>query len=61
MTPAKKPVSVLVVIHTADLRVLLLERASRAGLIYTLELTIAKEHEPAIEIYRRTGGPHGPH
>ena len=31
MTPAKKPVSVLVVIHTADLRVLLLERASHAG------------------------------
>ncbi len=27
----KKPVSVLVVIHTADLRVLLLERASHAG------------------------------
>ena len=31
MTPAKNPVSVLVVIHTADLRVLLLERASHAG------------------------------
>ncbi len=31
MTQAKKPVSVLVVIHTADLRVLLLERASHAG------------------------------
>lgn len=31
MTGAKKPVSVLVVIHTAALEVLLLERASRPG------------------------------
>lgn len=31
MTPAKKPVSVLVVIHTADLHVLLLERAAHHG------------------------------
>ena len=31
MTPAKKPVSVLVVIHTADLQVLLLERAAHPG------------------------------
>jgi hypothetical protein len=32
----------------------------RAALIYTLELTIVKDYEPVIEIYRRTGGPHGP-
>ena len=31
MTPWKRPISVLVVIHTADLRVLLLERASHPG------------------------------
>mgnify|MGYP000888577739 FL=1 len=31
MTSFKRPVSVLVVIHTADLQVLLLERASHAG------------------------------
>ena len=31
MTKAKKPVSVLIVIHTADLQVLLLERASHTG------------------------------
>ena len=37
-----------------------IERAARSGLIYTLELTIVKKNEPVIEIYRRTGGPHGP-
>jgi hypothetical protein len=33
----------------------------QAGPAYTLELTIEKKYEPVIEIYRRTGGPHGPH
>ena len=31
MTAYKRPVSVLVVIHTADLQILLLERAAHAG------------------------------
>jgi hypothetical protein len=49
------------VVKRGDEAQLAIERASRAGLIYTRELTIAKEYEPVIEIYRRTGGPHGPH
>jgi hypothetical protein len=48
------------VVRRGDAAQIALERASRAGLIYTLELTIVKKNEPVIEIYRRTGGPHGP-
>ncbi len=43
MTPPKQPVSVLVVIHTADLEVLLLERASHPG--YWQSVTGSREGE----------------
>jgi hypothetical protein len=48
------------VVRRGDEAQIAVERAARAGLIYTLELSIAKKYEPVIEIYRRTGGPHGP-
>jgi hypothetical protein len=48
------------VVRRGDAVQIALERAARAGLTYTLELTIVKKDEPVIEIYRRTGGPHGP-
>jgi hypothetical protein len=48
------------VVRRGDAAQIALERAARAGLTYTLELTIVKKDEPVIEIYRRTGGPHGP-
>jgi len=48
------------VVRRGDEAQIAVERAARAGLIYTLELSIAKKFEPVIEIYRRTGGPHGP-
>ena len=46
MTAAKQPVSVLVVIHTADLDVLLLERASHPG--YWQSVTGSREGEETL-------------
>jgi hypothetical protein len=37
-----------------------LERAGKCGIRYTLEKTITIGNEPAIEIYRRSGGNNGP-
>jgi hypothetical protein len=37
-----------------------LERAARYGIRYELEEEIVEKDEPVIEIYRRSGGPHGP-
>ncbi len=55
MTRYKRPVSVLVVIHTPDLQVLLLERASHAG--YWQSVTGSQEDgEPLIETARREVG-----
>ena len=42
----KRPVSVLVVIHTADLRVLLLERAARPG--FWQSVTGSQEGEESL-------------
>ena len=36
-----------------------IQRATRYGIRYRLELTIEKKDEPVIEIYRRIGGSHG--
>lgn len=50
--PPKQPVSVLVLIHTPDLRVLLLERAAHPG--YWQSVTGSREaDEPLIETARR--------
>ena len=46
MRPPKQPVSVLVVIHTADLDVLLLERASHPG--YWQSVTGSREGEETL-------------
>ncbi|HQC79333.1 MAG TPA: dihydroneopterin triphosphate diphosphatase [Accumulibacter sp.] len=46
MTGYKRPVSVLVVIHTADLRVLLLERAAHAG--YWQSVTGSQEADEVL-------------
>jgi len=46
MRPPKQPLSVLVVIHTADLEVLLLERASHPG--YWQSVTGSREGEEAL-------------
>lgn len=59
MTP-KLPVSVLVVIHTADLQVLLLERASRAGFWQSVTGSLDWPAEPlaaaaAREVREETG------
>lgn len=52
MTPFKRPVSVLVVIHTPDLQVLLLNRASHPG--YWQSVTGSQEEgESLIETARR--------
>src|ERR1700735_1640121 len=69
MTTAKIPVSVLVVIHTIDLEVLIIERADRAG--FWQSVTGSKDSldepldETAIrEVFEETGiviaGPRGP-
>jgi hypothetical protein len=34
--------------------------APRHGVRYALKFTISRKNEPVIDIYRRTGGPHGP-
>jgi dATP pyrophosphohydrolase len=57
---AKLPVSVLVVIHTADLEVLLLERASRAGFWQSVTGSLDHPDEPlaaaaAREVAEETG------
>jgi dihydroneopterin triphosphate diphosphatase len=56
----KLPVSVLVVVHTADLEVLLLERASRAGYWQSVtgsldSLDEPLEHAAAREVDEETG------
>jgi len=57
--PYKNPVSVLVVIHTADLRILLLERAGHPG--YWQSVTGSQEHSEALrdtasrEVLEETG------
>jgi dATP pyrophosphohydrolase len=56
----KLPVSVLVVVHTADLEVLLLERASRAGFWQSVTGSLDREDEPlaaaaAREVLEETG------
>ncbi|TDR81955.1 dihydroneopterin triphosphate diphosphatase [Paludibacterium purpuratum] len=59
MKPYKQPVSVLVVIHTPDGRVLLLERADRPG--YWQSVTGSREGEEALidtarrEVLEETG------
>jgi dATP pyrophosphohydrolase len=50
---AKLPVSVLVVIHTAALDVLLLERASRAGYWQSVTGSLDRLDEPVAEAARR--------
>jgi len=50
---AKLPVSVLVVIHTAALEVLLLERASRAGYWQSVTGSLDRPDEPLAEAARR--------
>lgn len=59
MSP-KLPVSVLVVVHTAELEVLLLERASRAGFWQSVTGSLDSEDEPlaaaaAREVLEETG------
>lgn len=52
MKAYKQPISVLVVIHTPDLQVLLLERADKAG--YWQSVTGSREgEEPLLETVRR--------
>lgn len=46
MKPAKQPVSVLVVIHTPDLQILLIERADRPG--YWQSVTGSREGDEAL-------------
>lgn len=59
MTRAKKPVSVLVVVHTPDLQVLLLERAGHPG--YWQSVTGSQEGDEALidtarrEVFEETG------
>jgi dihydroneopterin triphosphate diphosphatase len=59
MTAYKRPVSVLVVIHTADLQVLLLERAAHPG--YWQSVTGSQEGEESLaetarrEVLEETG------
>ncbi|MCM5570841.1 dihydroneopterin triphosphate diphosphatase [Burkholderiaceae bacterium FT117] len=49
----KIPVSVLVVIHTADLRVLLLERADHPGFWQSVTGSVDRVDEPLAETCRR--------
>jgi dATP pyrophosphohydrolase len=52
----KLPVSVLVVVHTADLEVLLLERASRAGFWQSVTGSLDRHDEPlALAATREVG------
>ena len=52
MTP-KLPVSVLVIVHTAEREVLLLERASRAGFWQSVTGSLDQLDEPPAEAARR--------
>lgn len=52
MTP-KLPVSVLVIVHTAEREVLLLERASRAGFWQSVTGSLDRPDEPPAEAARR--------
>ncbi len=52
MTP-KLPVSVLVVVHTAALEVLLIERAGRPGLWQSVTGSLDRADEPPAEAARR--------
>lgn len=49
----KLPVSVLVVVHTADGEVLLLERAARPGFWQSVTGSLDRMDEPAVEAARR--------
>lgn len=51
--PWKIPESVLVVIHTADLQVLLLERAAHPGFWQSVTGSLDREDEPLAETCRR--------
>lgn len=51
--PFKQPVSVLVVIHTTDLRVLLLERADRPGHWQSVTGSVDAADEPLVEAAAR--------
>ena len=53
MKPYKIPESVLVVIHTADLQVLLIERADRPGFWQSVTGSIDTLGEPFIDAARR--------
>lgn len=52
MTP-KLPVSVLVIVHTAEREVLLLERASRAGFWQSVTGSLDRPDEPPAEAAQR--------
>jgi dATP pyrophosphohydrolase len=52
VTP-KLPVSVLVIVHTAEREVLLLERASRAGFWQSVTGSLDRPDEPPAEAARR--------
>ncbi|KQQ47569.1 NUDIX pyrophosphatase [Duganella sp. Leaf126] len=56
MKPYKIPESVLVVIHTADLQVLLIERADRPGFWQSVTGSIDTVDEPLIDAARRELG-----
>jgi dATP pyrophosphohydrolase len=49
----KIPESVLVVIHTPDLKVLLIERADRPGFWQSVTGSLDREDEPLVETARR--------
>ncbi|MQA23465.1 dihydroneopterin triphosphate diphosphatase [Rugamonas rivuli] len=53
MKPYKIPESVLVVIHTADLQVLLIERADRPGYWQSVTGSLDAPDEPLMETARR--------
>lgn len=60
MKPYKIPVSVLVVIHTADLQVLLIERADRPGFWQSVTGSLDAPDEPLLqtatrELFEETG------
>jgi dATP pyrophosphohydrolase len=55
MTGTKRPVSVLVVIHTPDLQVLLLERASHAGYWQSVTGSQEEDESPIETAIREVG------
>lgn len=56
LRPFKIPRSVLVVIHTADLRVLLLERTDRPGFWQSVTGSVDADDEPLVETAAREVG-----